>query len=92
MFHSRSLNNKINRLQERCLRIIYSNKHSNFDKLLNKDNSVSIHYKNIHALAIELYKISNNMSPKIMIEVFKLRDNPCLNLQHTLQFFYRSSS
>ena len=29
MFHSRSLNNKINRLHERCLRIIYNDEHSN---------------------------------------------------------------
>ena len=27
MFHSRSLNNKINRLHERCQRIIYNDKH-----------------------------------------------------------------
>ena len=26
------------------------------------------------------------MSPKIMSEVFKLRDTPCYNLQHTSQF------
>ena len=55
MFHSRNLNNKINRLNERCLRIIYNDKHYNFEKLLNEDNSVSTHYKNIHALAIKLY-------------------------------------
>ena len=56
MFHSRFLNNKINRLHERCLRIIYNDKHSNFDVLLEKDNSVSIHHNNIHSLAIEMYK------------------------------------
>ena len=33
MFHSRTLNNKINRLHERCLRIIYNNKISNFEEL-----------------------------------------------------------
>ena len=61
-------------------------KHSNFKELLNKDNSVSIHYINVHALATELYKIANDMSPKIMSEVFKLRDTPCYNLRHNLQF------
>ena len=53
MFHSRTLNNKINRLHERCLRIIYNDKLSNFEELLHKDNFVSIHHNNIHALAIE---------------------------------------
>ena len=72
MFQSSSLNNKINRLHERCLSIVYNDKHSNFEKLQNEDNSVSIHYNNIQALAIELYKIAKDMSPKIMSEVFKL--------------------
>ena len=53
MFHSRTLNKKINRLHERCLRIIYNDKLSNFEELLHKDNFVSIHHNNIHALAIE---------------------------------------
>ena len=54
MFHSPSLNNKINQLRECCLRIIYDDKHSNFEELLVKDNSVSIHHNNIHTLAIEI--------------------------------------
>ena len=29
MFHSPSLNNKINRLHDRCLRIIFNDKHCN---------------------------------------------------------------
>ena len=69
MFRSRSLNNKINRLHERCLGIVYNNKHSNFEKLLNKDNFVSLHDNNVHALATELYKKTS----KIASKVFKLR-------------------
>ena len=38
MFHNRSLNNQINLLHERCLKIIYNDKHSNFEELLVKDN------------------------------------------------------
>ena len=38
MFHSRSLNNKINKLHERCLKIIYNDKKSNFDEVLIQDN------------------------------------------------------
>ena len=53
MCHSRALNNEINRLHERCLGIIYNDKTSTFKKLLKKDNSVSIHYRNIQALAVE---------------------------------------
>ena len=39
-----------------------------------------------HALAIKSNKIANDVSPKIMSEVFKLRDTPCYNLRHTSQF------
>ena len=56
MFHSRSLNNKINRIHERALRITYNDKSSNFQELLDKDNSVTIHHRNIRTLAIEIYK------------------------------------
>ena len=41
MFHSKGLNNKINRIHERALRITYKDKSSTFQELLEKDNSVS---------------------------------------------------
>ena len=78
------LNNKINRLHERCLRIIYNDKHSNFEKLLVKDNSVSIHHSNIHAFAIEMYKVANGMSSEIMNDTFKLRKNTHYNISQFL--------
>ena len=37
MFHSRIINNKINRLHERCLRLLYGNKSSSFQKLLQQN-------------------------------------------------------
>ena len=43
MCHSRLMNNKINRLHEKCLRIVYSDKTSSFEELLDKDGSVTIH-------------------------------------------------
>ena len=66
-------------------------KYFNFEKLLNKDNSVLIHCNNIHALAIESHKIANDMSPKSMSEVFKLRDTPCKSTA-CFAIFYRSNS
>ena len=43
MFHSRTINNKINRLHERALRIVCSDFKSSFEGLLLKDNFFSIH-------------------------------------------------
>ena len=47
MCHSRTMNNKINRLHEWCLRIEHSDKTSSFEKLLEKDGSVTIHTRNL---------------------------------------------
>ena len=54
--------------------------------MLVKDNSVSIHPNNIHTLAIEMYKVANGMSPNIMNDIFKLRENTHYNLSHASQF------
>ena len=64
MCQSRASNRKLNRLHENCLQIIfYSDKHSAFEKLLEKDGSVSSHSWNLHILGIEMYKIKNEKSP-----------------------------
>ena len=54
MFCQRSSNTRINHLHERALRIVYNDNESTFEDLLKKDNSVSIHHKNIRLLGIEL--------------------------------------
>ena len=57
MCHSRASNNKINRLHGQCLHIMYNDKGSTFRGLQEKDNALSIRYRNIEALAIEMYKV-----------------------------------
>ena len=47
MFHSKHMNNRINHLHERALRIAYNDYLSSFQSLLEKDKSVTIHYRNI---------------------------------------------
>ena len=44
MFCSRKANNKINKLHEKALRIVYQDDISNFEELLEKGNSFSIHH------------------------------------------------
>ena len=75
MFHSRNLNNRINKIHERSLRIVYNDKISSFEELRNRDNSFTIHERNIQALAIELYKVVNGLTPEIMKLVFPLKEN-----------------
>ena len=56
MFHSRTINNKVNRIHERALRLVYSDYYSNFDELLKKNESFSIHDRNVQTLAIKICK------------------------------------
>ena len=61
MLYSCRNNNIIRNLHERCLRLIYNDKNSSYEELLTKDGSVSIHHRNIQALATEFYKIKNGL-------------------------------
>ena len=75
MFCSRTMNARINRIHERALRIVYNDYKSSLDELLIKDNSFTIHHRNIQTLGIEIYKVINDISPEIMKEVFVLKSN-----------------
>ena len=83
MFHSRVINNNINRIHERALRIVYRDDILSFEDLLIKDGSVRIHHRNIQLLAIELYKSKHLLSPSIMQGIFleKQYDGPPLRSQ-----------
>ena len=87
MCHSRTNNRKINRLHERCLRIMYNDKQSSFIKLLEKYNSVSIHQRNLQILAIEMFKVSNSLSTVLMKDIFRLRGELTYNLRKLSQFY-----
>ena len=77
----RKNNNKINRLHEGCLIIIYNDKRSSFDALLEKDSSVSIHERNIKILGAEMFKVSKNLVLPHMHEIFKLKYQSHHNLR-----------
>ena len=81
MRHSRKLNNKLNRLQERALRIVYNNKSSKIYQLLKKDKSVTIHTRNLQYLVIAILKVKIGISPIIMTKILKFCDNVTHNLR-----------
>jgi hypothetical protein len=72
MFCSCKLNNKINRIHERALRLVYQDYESTFDELLTKDKSLRFHHRNIHHVAIEMYKYKEGLSPEFMKDIWEL--------------------
>ena len=56
MYCQRKSHNLINRIHERALRIAYNDYVSDFKLLLEKDNAVTIHQRNIQSLTVEIYK------------------------------------
>ena len=70
MFQNRKLNNQINRIHERALRIAYQDHNSMFNELLAKDGSFKTHDRNLQKLLIERFKVKMKLAPEIMTEVF----------------------
>ena len=89
MNNSSSLNNRINTLHKRALRFVYNDFTSSLTKLLKKDNSVTIHQKNLQNLAIEMFKVKHNLAPETMTEVFRLK-NRCFSTRHKSEFQRRN--
>ena len=90
MFHSRTINNKINRLHERALRIVYSDFKSSFEVLFMRDNSFSIHERNIQSLAIENYKFLNGLSPSFLNTVFHKNISNSYDLRNHKELYSRN--
>ena len=61
-----------NTYKKELLEFVHNDNESTFEDLLKKDNSLSIHHKNIRLLGIELYKVKNNLPTHLMSEIFDL--------------------
>ena len=68
-FHSRGKNNKINRMHERGLRIIYNDNKSTFYEWPGKDGSVSFHKRNLRFPAYEMFKLKTGVTPELIKEL-----------------------
>ena len=80
MCHTRANNGKINRLHERCLRIIYSDKQSSFETLLEK--------MALFLFTIEIFRSLqlNDLYPLIVTGLFEQRNEQHYDLRKNSQF------
>ena len=89
MFHNRKLNNHINRIYERALKIVYQDHNSTFEELLAKDGSFKFHDNNLQRLLLEIFKVKIKLAPEIMNEVFHIIESP-YPLRNELRFKSRN--
>ena len=57
MFDSRQLNNPISKIHERALRLVYKDNKLTFNEILELDNSVTTHQRNLQILPREIFKV-----------------------------------
>ena len=74
MFQSRKLNNCINNIHERALRIVFRDYESTFHQLLKQNKSVSSHQGNLQILATEIFKTRNGLNLVIMEDILKFKN------------------
>ena len=76
IINSRKLNNRINHIHGRALRLVYKDYTSSFHKLLLKDNSFKIYHRNPQKLVIEIFKVRLGLAPEIMKKILLITENP----------------
>ena len=69
-FCSSKLLKKIEKIQERALRILYNDSTSDYNRLLNKSSKASMEVKRLRILALEIFKTLNHLNPEYMKEIF----------------------
>ena len=75
MFTSQYLNNALNSIHERALRLIYNDYELPFERILEDNKQKGIHQKNTESLAIEIYKFQAGLTPPIISGLFVTREN-----------------
>ena len=72
---NRTLDDTMNKIQERALYIVQNDHHYIYDQSLEKDCSYSIHQRNLQRLVIKIYKFKTNLGPEIVNDIFEASSN-----------------
>ena len=66
----RALYHRINNFHERALRIAHKDQKSDIDILLEQNNSVAMHARNLQLLMTKVFKTMYDLNPHFMIDIF----------------------
>ena len=89
MLSEGGLNNKINHLHEEALRIAYKDELSDFETILETDNAVMIHVKNLQLLMTEIFKTQHCLNPAFVKEILVSKNNQYfLRNEHPINIHY----
>ena len=65
--------NKVEKIQERCLRIIYKDYESSYDRLLDRTNTTKLAISRLRILILEVFKSIHMLNPKCISDLFELK-------------------
>ena len=84
---------KLEKLQERCLRFVFKDFTSSYDNLVNRANLVTLTLTRLRVIAIEVYKALKGHSPTYLKNLFIKRspELPSIRAENTLQLPRRRS-
>ena len=66
---------KIEKIQERALRLLHNDFASDYAELLKKSGKATMEIKRLRCLALEIFKTVNNLNPYYMKEIFSKTTN-----------------
>ena len=69
-FCNKKSQNKVEKIQERCLKVLSNDYDSSYAELLGNSNSVSMEIKRLRTMLIEIFKTLNNQNPSFMKNIF----------------------
>ena len=76
MFAGKTLINKICKIHHRTLKVVYDYFNKSYDELLELNNDLSIHQRNLRYLAIEVFKSIIHLNPQFMWSYFEEKPLP----------------
>ena len=75
MFSSTESQNKTENLQKRALPFLYDDFEASYEDLLSKEGKSEMNARRLRTLCAEIYKTLNDLNPRFMNNIFKLKIN-----------------